>query len=77
MSTKLSVPDELHIPVSFDGLPALLSDLADLGIGGAHVKSVIPHDIDRARSYIVSLTKGEVFSLLNQHALDLVTKKYV
>ena len=76
VNPKLSVPDELHIPVSFDGLPSLLHDLTDLGIEGVHVTAVLPEKANESRSYVVSLTKGEVFSLLNQHALDLVTKKY-
>lgn len=71
---KLSVPDELHISVSFNGLPTLLRDLADLGIEGAHVRAV--HHHEEARSYVVSLTKGDVFALLNKHALDLVTRQY-
>ena len=72
---KLEVPEVLDITVGFDGLPSLLQDLDDLDIDG--VKVTFVHTAGSERRYTVSLTKGEVFALINKHALNMVTSKYL
>lgn len=86
MRKSLEVPDELSIPVSHEGLAGLIDDLADLDITGVKVVGVKDYEpfLDGngstqgpVRSYVVELTKGELFSLINQHALNMLTAKYL